>query len=100
MSFVNRVPGIRCDTETGRAALEEMVRYCEAHSDGPAALRKPQLYMRGTNFVVLLGPNIAEGIAGFGRTVSAALRAFEVQYLRSVRAPDSELASEPQTYER
>lgn len=99
MRFVIGTPGIKCDTQKGRAALEEMERYCKAHPGGPAAVRKPQLFLRGINFVVLLGPNVAEGIAGFGCSVTSALRAFEVQYLRSFRPPDSDFATDPQTYE-
>jgi hypothetical protein len=73
--------------ETNAAAVEEMERYCETHPRGPAAVRKPRLFMRGNNFVVLLGRSVREGIAGFGSTVPAALRAFEQQYLKMLRPP-------------
>jgi hypothetical protein len=92
--FVSRSPGIRCDTETSAAALKEMRRYCETHPGGPAAVRKPQLFLRGTNFVVLLGQNVAEGIVGLGSTVSSALRAFEAQYLRTLRSTDPKPGAE------
>jgi hypothetical protein len=39
-----------------------------------------RLSIRGRTFVALLGPAIEEGIAGFGDTVQAALRAFDAQY--------------------
>jgi hypothetical protein len=54
-SFVSKEVGTRCDTEATAAAIKEMNRYCEAHPGGPAAARKPQLLIRGANFVVLLG---------------------------------------------
>lgn len=72
------------------AAAEEMRRYCAAHPKSPAALRQPRLSIRGRTFVALLGPAIEEGIVGFGDTVQAALRAFDVQYSRSVSAVDKE----------
>ena len=72
------------------AATEEMRRYCAAHPKSPAALRRPRLSIRGRTFVALLGPTIEEGIVGFGDTAQAALRAFDVQYSRSVSAVDKE----------
>ena len=49
--------------------------------------------MRGANFIVLLGRSVAEGIVGLGPTVPAALRAFELQYLRALSPPDSTIHS-------
>ena len=69
------------------AAMQEMERYCAAHPQSPAATRRPRLSIRGRTFVALLGPAIEEGIAGFGDSVQAALRAFDVQYSRSLRPP-------------
>jgi hypothetical protein len=66
------------------AAMQEMERYCAAHPGSPAALRRPGLSIRGRTFVALLGPTIEEGIAGFGDSVQAALRAFDKQYSRSL----------------
>jgi len=51
-------------------------------------VRRPQLSIRGRTFVALLGPAIEEGIAGFGDSVQAALRAFDAQYLRSLTPSD------------
>jgi hypothetical protein len=65
-------------------AMQEMERYCATHPDTPVSLRHPRLFMRGRTFVALLGPSIEEGIAGFGDTVQAALRAFDRQYSRSL----------------
>jgi hypothetical protein len=69
------------------AAMLEMERYCAAHPNSPVAIRHPRLSIRGRTFVALLGPSIEEGIAGFGDTVSAALRAFDAQYSRSLAPP-------------
>jgi hypothetical protein len=68
-------------------AIQEMERYCSAHPNGPAAIRHPRLSIRGRTFVALLGRSIEEGIAGFGDTVQAALRAFDLQYSLSLAPP-------------
>lgn len=72
------------------AEMQEMERYCAAHPNSPVAIRRPRLSIRGRTFIALLGPSIDEGIAGFGDTVSAALRAFDAQYLRSLTPADKE----------
>jgi len=69
------------------AAMEEMELYCASHPRSPAAVRRPRLSIRGRTFVALLGPAIEEGIAGFGDSVQAALRAFDAQYLRALTPP-------------
>ncbi|PYL23973.1 MAG: hypothetical protein DMF37_08525 [Verrucomicrobia bacterium] len=69
------------------AAMQEMERYCAAHPRSPAAIRRPRLSIRGRTVIALLGPAIEEGIAGFGDTVQAALRAFDAQYSRSLTPP-------------
>ena len=68
-----------------RAVMEEMERYCAEHPRSPAALRRPQLSVRGRTFIALLGVTIEGGIAGFGDNVGAALRAFDAQYQRVLR---------------
>jgi hypothetical protein len=69
------------------AAMLEIERYCAAHPNSPVAIRHPRLSIRGRTFVALLGQSIEDGIAGFGDTVSAALRAFDAQYSRSLLPP-------------
>ena len=69
------------------AAMEQMELYCEAHSGSPAAVRRPQLFIRGELWIALLGPSVEEGIVGIGPTVTEALRAFDAQYLAGLRAP-------------
>jgi len=68
-------------------AMQEMERYCSTHPNSPAAIHHPRLSIRGRTFVALLGPSIEEGTAGFGDTVQAALRAFDLQYSRSLTPP-------------
>jgi len=68
-------------------AMQEIERYCTAHPNSPVAIRHPRLSIRGRTFIALLGPSIEEGIAGFGDTVPAALRAFDMQYSRSLTPP-------------
>jgi hypothetical protein len=65
-------------------AMREIERYCAAHPNSPAAIRHPRLSIRGRTFIALLGPSIEDGIVGFGDTVQAALRAFDMQYSRSL----------------
>ena len=76
-----------CDRDKTPAAIKDMEHYCEAHPGGPAAVRRPRLILRGDNYIVLLGESIATGIVGIGRTVPAALRAFDLQYLKTIHPP-------------
>jgi hypothetical protein len=69
------------------AAIEQMELYCQAHPGSPAAVRRPRLFVRGELWIALLGPSVEEGIVGIGSTVTAALRAFDSQYLAGLRPP-------------
>jgi hypothetical protein len=69
------------------AAMEQMELYCEAHPGSPSAVRLPRLFVRGELWVALLGPSVEEGIVGIGPSVTAALRAFDTQYLAGLRPP-------------
>jgi hypothetical protein len=68
-------------------AMEQMELYCEAHPGSPAAVRRPRLFVRGELWIALLGQSVEEGIVGIGPTVTAALRAFDAQYLAGLRPP-------------
>jgi hypothetical protein len=70
-----------------RAAEERMELYFAAHPGSPAAVRRPRLIKRGGTWVVLLGPNVRDGVVGLGASVEAALRAFDAQYLNRLRPP-------------
>jgi hypothetical protein len=69
------------------AAMEQMELYCQAHPGSPAAVCRPRLFVRGELWIALLGPSVEEGIVGIGSTVTAALRAFDAQYLAGLRPP-------------
>ena len=69
------------------AAMEQMELYWEAHPGSPSAVRRPKLFVRGDLWIALLGPSVEEGIVGIGPTVTAALRAFDAQYLAGLRPP-------------
>jgi hypothetical protein len=69
------------------AAVEQMEHYCTAHPNSPSSVRRPQLFFRSDLWIALLGPSVEEGIVGIGSTVSAALRAFDAQYLAGLRPP-------------
>src|SRR5207253_8216368 len=77
----------RNDMNYALAAMEQLELYCEAHPGSPVAVRHPRLFVRGELWIALLGPSVEEGIVGIGPTVTAALRAFDVQYLAGLRPP-------------
>ena len=77
-----------CDKDRSPDEMREFERYCETHSNGPAAVRRPKLSLRGKTYIVLLGNSVADRIVGLGATVSAALRAFDLQYLKTIRPPE------------
>jgi hypothetical protein len=80
------------------AAMEQMELYCQAHPGSPSAVRRPKLFIRGELWIALLGPSVEEGIVGIGSTVTAALRAFDAQYLAGLR-PRAEMR-DPDKLER
>jgi hypothetical protein len=69
------------------AAAQRAELYFETHPGSPSAVRLPQLFVRSGVWIALLGKNVRDGIAGFGPTVEAALRAFDIQYLQALRPP-------------
>jgi len=75
------------------ATMERMELYCAAHPGSPAAVRRPQLLMRGQLWIALLGPRVEEGIVGIGPTVEGSLRAFDTQYVAGLRSPDRAVRS-------
>ena len=80
-------------TDCALAAMEQMELYCQAHPGSPAAVRRPRLFVRGDLWVALLGPSVDEGIVGIGPTVTAALRAFDAQYLAGLRPPSETIGN-------
>jgi hypothetical protein len=67
------------------ATRERVELYYAAHPNSPSAVRRPQITKRRATWVVLLGPNMHEGIVGLGKTVEQALHAFDEQYLARLR---------------
>jgi len=67
--------------------FDRMERYYTDHPRSPSAVRRPRLSQSGRTFIALLGRNLESGIAGIGNTVEAALRAFDLQYLRALQPP-------------
>src|SRR5262245_4376711 len=63
------------------AATEQLDIYCTEHPESPSAMRRPKLFFRSDLWIALLGPSMEEGIVGIGPNVSAALRAFDTQYV-------------------
>jgi hypothetical protein len=78
------------------AAMSQMELYCEAHPGSPSAVRRPRLFVRGELWIALLGPTVEEGIVGIGATVTAALRAFDAQYLAGLRPRAETIDRTPQ----
>jgi hypothetical protein len=72
-----------------RAAAQRAELYCELHPRGPSAVRAPKLFMRSGVWIALLGRSVSDGIAGFGPTIEAALRAFDVEYINALH-PETE----------
>jgi hypothetical protein len=69
------------------AARHRAELYCQSHPGSPSAVRSPKIFLRSGVWTALLGKSVRQGIAGFGPTVEAALRAFDRQYLEYLRQP-------------
>lgn len=92
MNSNGQTPRRRPIVDHAASAIEQMKHYCAAHPGSPSAVRRPQLFFRGDLWIALLGPNMEEGIVGIGSTIAAALRAFDEQYLITLR-PRNERAT-------
>jgi hypothetical protein len=69
------------------AARQRAELYYELHPGSPSAVRSPKLFARSGVWVALLGRSVRDGIAGFGPTIEAALRAFDAQYIDALQPP-------------
>lgn len=67
------------------AARQRAEMYYEMHPGSPSAVRLPKLFARSGVWIALLGRSVHDGIAGFGPTIEAALRAFDAQYIAALR---------------
>ena len=75
------------EEKQARDVQAEVKRYCDEHPRSASAVRRPRVMVRGRSFIALLGSTLEDGIAGIGSSVSAALRAFDVQYSNSLKPP-------------
>ena len=75
------------------AARQRAELYYEMHPGSPSAVRCPKIFVRSGVWIALLGRTVRDGIAGFGPTVEAALRAFDAQYLNNLRQPPRETSA-------
>src|ERR1700759_766245 len=71
------------------AATQRAELYWMAYPGSPSAVQQPRLFMRGKMWIALLGSSLRNGIAGFGPTIESALKEFDAQYLRALRAPEA-----------
>jgi hypothetical protein len=69
------------------AATQRAELYYELHPGSPSAVRLPRLFVRSGVWIALLGRSVRDGIAGFGPTIEAALRAFDAQYIEALQPP-------------
>jgi hypothetical protein len=69
------------------AARHRAELYCELHPSSPSAVRHPKVFLKSGVWTALLGRSVGQGIAGFGPTVEAALRAFDREYVNYLRQP-------------
>ena len=69
-------------------AFDGAKQYFADHPRSPSAVRRPKVSKEGDTFVVLLGRDMQRGIVGLGNTVENALRAFDSQYLSTLRPPE------------
>src|SRR5437660_11936111 len=83
--------GLQMDGANG--FTEGMEQYFADHPRGPSAVRRPKVFKQGDTFIALLGRDIQHGIVGLGKTVENALRAFDSQYLSTLRPPEARRAA-------
>jgi hypothetical protein len=81
MSKNGHTPPRHLGMDYAAEAIEQMEIYCAAYPESPSAMRRPKLFFRSDLWIALLGPSIEEGIVGIGPNVTAALRAFDAQYM-------------------
>ena len=70
-------------------AFDGAEQYFADHPRSPSAVRRPKVSKQGVTFIVLLGSDLQHGIVGLGNTVENALRAFDSQYLSTLRPPEA-----------
>src|SRR5260370_35044026 len=73
-------------------SVEGTEQYFADHPRSASTVRRPKISKEGETFIVLLGRDLQHGIVGLGNTVENALRAFDSQYLSTLRPPETRRA--------
>lgn len=60
-----------------KEAATQQVHFVAAEMTRPSVLYRPALYPDGNMWCALYGENLQEGLAGFGETPDAAMKAFD-----------------------
>jgi hypothetical protein len=63
----------------------EIQQTAAAHAE-PSAIYRPKLSIDGNQWCALYGENLQEGVAGFGDSPAAAMRAFDVSWHKKLTA--------------
>ena len=73
----------------GRIAeqLAQEIHNVSQEMQRPSVLLRPKLSLDGNAWCVLLGDNLMEGLAAFGKTPDEAMRNFDVAYYKQEARP-------------
>lgn len=74
------------DISYAKAMLQDEIARVGMEMQRPSVLFRLEPFVDGNMYCVLLGENLHEGVGGFGETVDAAMRDFDVNYY-SLKAP-------------
>jgi len=91
-SALERVASQSLDVSHAKALLQEQIWHVGSEMTRPSVLHRPSLSVDGTKWCAMLGDNLMDGLAGFGETPDAAMRAFDTAFL-SQRTPAAILAA-------
>src|SRR5436309_9771019 len=86
---MNRRALHKAETDGANGFVDGIKQYFADHPRSPSAVRRPKVSKEGDTFIVLLGRDMQHGIVGLGNTVENALRAFDSQYLSTLRPPEA-----------
>ena len=81
MAEINKRVDAKEAAEEKRAAFKSLIELGR-----PAAIHKPSIFIDGNRWCALYGPNLQEGVAGFGETPLEACRAFDREW-RNAKPP-------------
>lgn len=70
--------------QAAHAIAEEACRAAGAYT-APSAVYRPSLVMDGDQWCALYGDNLQDGVAGFGDTPEAAMRAFDKAWATRIK---------------